>query len=305
MVPVILIDGNNLGHVLGYIDRQSGHYDSAGLLACLDRISHYLVSLGQEVEMFLFLDDPDAAERLGGWHVQVVPVPSGDADTAIRAFAQSRANQPLTLISADRILCDDAAAWGAVCLSPQAFISRYLVPAQDAGFCGDDGEMESKLQLTYVEASQVAPNPQKVQEDASRRDLGQADRKLYQATLKQAHATLLGVPLPPSEIFMLDLSRWTDLAELALYLAEHHLCPQHLELTAPMEMIAAIREHCSQQPRYFTSGRVINRVFRVFLCRSERSLSLDDLARLTDTRRRKIRAAINKQGDQLGIVAKD
>ena len=71
------------------------------------------------------------------------------------------------------------------------------------------------------------------------------------------------------------------------------------------EMIRAIREHCSQQPRYFKSGRVINRVFRVFLCRSEGSLSLDDLARLTETRRRKIRAAIKRQGDQLGIVAKN
>jgi hypothetical protein len=159
--------------------------------------------------------------------------------------------------------------------------------------------------LTYVEASQVAPDPTQVQEDPPRRDLGQMDRKLHQAALKQAHATLLGVPLPSPEVFVLDLSRWTDPAELALFLAEHHLCPQHLELTAPTEMIAAIREHCSQQPRYFTSGRVINRVFRVFLCRSERSLSLDDLARLTDTRRRKIRAAIHRHGVELGIVAKD
>jgi hypothetical protein len=50
---------------------------------------------------------------------------------------------------------------------------------------------------------------------------------------------------------------------------------------------------------------VINRVFRVFLCRAENSLSLDDLARLTNTRRRKIRSAIKKFGDRMGIVAQE
>lgn len=305
MIPVLLIDGNNLGHVLGYIDRQAGHYDTAGLLACLDRISYYLVSLGQEVEMFLFLDDPDAAERLGGWHVQVVPVPSGDADAAIRAFAQSHSERAQTLISADRALCDDAAVWGAVCLSPQAFISHYLVPARYAGFCGDDVDMESRLQLTYVEATQVAPKPAPVQVDPPRKDLGQTDRQLLDAALNRVWETLDGAPLPSPEVYVLELNHWTDAAELALFLAEHHLCPQHTELTAPMDMITTIREHCSQQPRYFTSGRVIDRVFRLFLCRTEHSLSLDDLARLANTRRRKIRAAIKKYGDRLGIVARE
>jgi len=305
MVPAILIDGNNLGHVLGYIDRQTGRYDTAGLLACLDRISHYLAAQGQEVEMFLFLDDPDAAERLGGWHVQLAPVPNGNADTAIRAFAQSHSHRPQTLVSADRALCDDAAIWGAVCLSPRAFVSHYLVPARDAGFCGDDVEMDSRLQLTYVEASQVTPNPAQVQVDPPRRDLGQTDRQLLDAALKRAQATLYGAPLPSPEVFVLDISRWTDAAELAMFLADQHLCSQHTELTVPLDMITAIREHCSQQPRYFTSGRVIDRVFRLFLCRSEHSLSLDDLARLANTRRRKIRAAINKYGDRLGIVAQE
>jgi hypothetical protein len=39
----------------------------------------------------------------------------------------------------------------------------------------------------------------------------------------------------------------------------------------------------------------------LFLCRPEHSLSLDDLARLAKTRRRKIRAAIKQHGRRLGI----
>ena len=165
--------------------------------------------------------------------------------------------------------------------------------------------MESKLQLTYVEESQVPPDLTQAQEGPPRKDLGQVERQLHSAALKQAQATLDGIPLALPEVFVLDLDRWNDDAELALFLADQHLCPEHPELTAPREMVRAIQEHCCQQPRYFTSGRVINRVFRVFLCRPEGSLSLDDLARLTETRRRKIRAAIKRQGDQLGIVAKN
>jgi hypothetical protein len=67
-------------------------------------------------------------------------------------------------------------------------------------------------------------------------------------------------------------------------------------------MIATIVEHCSRQPRYFSSGRVINRLFRLFLCRPEHTLSLDDLVRLAQTRRRKIRAAIARYGERLGIA---
>jgi len=67
-------------------------------------------------------------------------------------------------------------------------------------------------------------------------------------------------------------------------------------------MIAAIQDHCSRQPRYFTAGHVVDRVFRLFLCRSEHTLSLDDLARLARTRRRKVKAVLEKHGDQLGIL---
>jgi hypothetical protein len=113
---------------------------------------------------------------------------------------------------------------------------------------------------------------------------------------------LRGEPLPEPEDYRLDLAAWADEAELALYLAERHLCPDHPELTDPYAMIRTIRDHCSQEPRYFTTGPVVDRVFRLFLCRYENTLSINDLARLAETRRSKIKTALKKYGDRLGIV---
>jgi hypothetical protein len=304
MTPILLIDGNNLGHVLGYIDKASDHYDSASLLTCLDCVARYLIAQGQEVRMMLFLDDAYAAERLGGWHVQVAPVPSGNADAAIRTYAQAHADQPQILVSGDQALCGDAAVWGAVCLSPEAFIARYLIPARRAGFFQQGDEIELKgdrppsILERQGEKSTKGTKPFPLPLD----DQGEIDRQRQVATLKRAEASLRGEPVPTPEIYRLELGLWTDTAELAVYLAEEHLCPEHSGLTEPTEMIVAIQDHCSRQPRYFTSGRLINRVFRLFLCRPERSLSLDELAQLAKTRRRKIRATINKHGQQLGIV---
>ncbi len=47
---------------------------------------------------------------------------------------------------------------------------------------------------------------------------------------------------------------------------------------------------------------MIDRLLRIFICRPEHTLSLDDLARLSKTRRRKVKAVLNKQGARLGIV---
>jgi hypothetical protein len=304
MTPILLIDGNNLGHVLGYIDKASGHYDSASLLSRLDGVARYLIAQGQGVRMILFLDDAYAAERLGGWHVQVASVPSGNADVAIRTYAQAHADQPQTLVSADQALCGDVVVWGAVCLSPEAFVARYLIPARRAGFCSQRNEAELKRDQppSILERHEEKPpggtRPSPFPPD----DQGESDRQRQIAALRQAAASLRGEPVPTPEIYRLELNLWTDAAELALYLAEEHLCPEHSDLTEPTEMIVAIRDHCSGQPRYFTSGRLINRIFRLFLCRPERSLSLDELAQLAKTRRRKIRAAIGKHGQQLGIV---
>jgi hypothetical protein len=301
MSPIFLIDGNNLGHLLGYIDKAAARYDSAGLLACLDGVARHLGVQGQDVEIVLFLDDVYAAERLGGWHVRVAPVPGGDADAAIRAFARSHADSQQILVSGDRALCGDVAMWGVVCLSPEAFISHYLVPARRAGFIGESasrrvGESaEGRPPTTDGRPrSAVSGQPPAFQ--------GTMERQRQAATLARAEATLRGEPLPLSDVYRLDLSRWDDETEFALYLAERHLCPAHPDLTALDEMVAAIRAHCSQQARYFSTGRVIDRVFRLFLCRPEHTLSLDDLARLGETRRRKVKAAIEKYGERLGIV---
>lgn len=296
-LPTFLIDGNNLGHVLGYVDKATDHYDSAGLLACLDGVLRYLAAQGQEVDVALFMDDVYAAERLGGWRVYVVPVPGGDADAAIRAYAQAHAGSPQILVSGDLPLCDDVTLWGVVCLSPRAFVARYLAPARQGGFIGGD------LPTRYVEMSaDAAPLAHDAPLLASR-DQGTVDRQRQAVALARAEAVLHGQPLPAPDVFWLDLDRWSDKAELALYLAEHHLCPAHPELTAPDDMVAAIRAHCSHQPRYFSTGPVIDRIFRIFLCRSERTLSLGDLARLGKTRRRKVKAALARQGGRLGIVA--
>jgi hypothetical protein len=304
MTPTLLIDGNNLGHVLGYIDKATGHYDSASLLSCLDGVAHYLATQGQEVKIVLFLDDAEAAERLGGWHVQVAPVPSGNADAAIRAYAQAHADRPQTLVSGDQALCGDAAMWGYVCLSPEAFITRYLVPARRAGFSEqvDDVKLKRGQPLSALKRQEETPLKEAKPFPFPRDDQGEMDRQRQIAALKQAEASLRGESPRSPEVYRLELNRWADAAELALYLAEEHLCPDHPGLTDPAEMIAAIRAHCSRQPRFFTSGRLINRVFRLFLCRPEHSLSLDDLSRLAKTRRRKLRATINKHGQQLGIV---
>lgn len=302
MLATLLIDGNNLGHVLGYIDKAAGRYDGIGLLSALDGVARYLAAQGQEVEIVLFLDDVTAAERLTGWRVQVAAVPEGDADAAIRAFAQTHADNPQILVSADQVLCNDAAMWGVVCLSPHAFISRYIVPARRAGFYAGGLETEPEAPLDYTQISDEGQTTFQELLSPPVADQGEADRRLQITALKRAEESLRGEPLAPPEVYRLDLSGWTDAAELALYLAEHHLCPDHRDLTAPAEMIATICEHCSRQLRYFTSGRVINRVFRLFLCRPEHTLSLNDLARLAQTRRRKIRAAIEKHGERLGIV---
>lgn len=301
MSSIILIDGNNLGHVLGYIDKAADLYDTAGLLSCLDGIARYLAAQGQEIDIVLFLDDVTAAERLGGWRVQVAPVPLGDADTAIRAYAEAHASRPLTLVSGDQSLCGDVAIWGAVCLSPRDFVSRYLIPARRAGVFADGTETELETLLSQ-EGFRETPQPSTETIPTETKDQGVADRQDQAEALARIGATLRGQTLPPSEIYRLDLEQWADPAELALYLAEHHLCGDHPDLTDPDDMVAAIRGHCSTQPRYFTSGRVINRVFRLFLCRPEHTLSLADLTRLADTRRRKIRAAIDRYGEQLGII---
>jgi hypothetical protein len=246
--------------------------------------------------MVLFMDDTYAVERLGGWQVRVAPVPGGDADAAIRAYAQTHADQPLILISGDRALCGDVAMWGVVCLSPEAFVSRYLVPARRVGFVDRDAPM------SYVEASGDAPLAAGTPLSPERADWGTVERQRQVAALVRIEAMLRGESPPPPDAYRLELSQWADEAELALYLAERHLCPAHPDLTGPDEMVAAIREHCSRQPRYFTTGPVIDRVFRLFLCRSERTLSLGDLARLGQTRRRKVKAALAKHGGQLGIV---
>jgi hypothetical protein len=301
MSSILLIDGNNLGHVLGYIDKAADRYDTVGLLSCLDGIARHLATQGQEVNIVLFLDDVTAAERLGGWRVQVAPVPLGDADAAIRAYAEAHASRPLTLVSGDQALYGDVAIWGAVCLSPQAFVSRYLIPARRAGVFADGAETELESLLSQ-ERVRETPQPSTEPVSTETKDQGVVDRQDQVAALARTGATLRGQALPSSEVYRLDLNQWTDSAELALYLAEHHLCGDHPDLTDPDDMVAAIRGHCSKQPRYFTSGRVINRVFRLFLCRPEHTLSLDDLTRLAHTRRRKIRAAIDRYGEQLGIV---
>jgi hypothetical protein len=290
MRPILLVDGNNLGHVLGYIDKAARLYDSAALLACLDGAAQHLAARGQEVEIVLFLDDAQAAERLGSWLVRVAPVPGGDADAAIRAYAQAHASSPQILVSADRALCEDAGLWGVVPLAPGDFVARYLLPARQAGLV-DWRPVEASAKTPAAAPGLRLPG-----------DQGAAERRRQAAALKRAEAILRGQPLPPPDAYQLDLGRWSDEAELALYLAEHHLCPAHPDLTTPAEMVAAIRQHCSLQARYFSSGRVIDRLLRIFICRSERTLSLDDLARLSQTRRRKVKAALEKQGGRLGIV---
>jgi len=303
MLPILLIDGNNLGHVLGYIDKAVGRYDSTLLLSCLDGLSRYLITQGQEVRIVLFLDDVSAAERLGGWHVQVAPVPHGNADAAIRAYAQAHADHPQTLVSGDQALCGDVALWGVVCHSPEAFVSHYLIPAQQAGFgnLADRVDVGRDTVFSYVESSKETPPAVRKPAAYALDDQGEAARQLQAAALERTEASLRGEPISPPQAYKLDLGDWADDAELALYLAEHHLCPDHPDLTDPHEMIAAICQHCSHQPRFFTSGRVINRVFRLFLCRPEHSLSLDELTLLAKARRRKIRAAIKKHGEGLGI----
>jgi hypothetical protein len=293
--PILLIDGNNLGHVLGCIDKATGHYDGAGLLAWLDGAARGLVGQGQETEIVLFLDDVYAAERLGGWHVRVAPVPSGDADAAIRTYAEAHANRPQILVSGDQALCGDVALWGVVCLSPETFISRYLIPARQAGYIESD--------LSYVEASEASPEAEHAPRPLTQPDQREAELGLQAETLARAEAILRGQPLPAPDVYRLELERWADEAQLALYLAQHHLCPAHPELTDPAEMVEAICTHCSRQPRYFTAGPVIDRVFRLFLCRAEHTLSLDGLTRLAHTRRRKVKAALEKHGERLGIVA--
>jgi hypothetical protein len=292
--PILLIDGNNLGHVLGCIDKAAGRYDGAGLLAWLDGAACHLAGQGQETEIVLFLDDVYATERLGGWHVRVAPVPSGDADTAIRTYAQAHAGRPQILVSGDQALCGDVAVWGVVCLSPESFISRYLIPARQAGHIDSD--------FYYVEASEASPAAEPSPQPLSRTDQREVELGLQAETLARAEAILRGQPLPTPDVYRLELKRWADEAQLALYLAQHHLCPAHLELTDPAEMIEAIRTHCSRQPRYFTAGPVMDRIFRLFLCRAEHTLSLDDLTRLAQTRRRKVKAALEKHGERLGIV---
>ena len=289
--PTILIDGNNLGHALGYIDKATDHYDQAGLLSRLDNVARRLAAQGQPVEMVLFFDDIWAEERLGGWRVQGAPVPDGDADAAIRAYAQAHADRAQILVSGDRALCGDVSLWGVVCLSPQAFVSRYSPSARST----DANAFRAKEPSPFDHPAPVAPMP-------DRSFQGVRDRQRQVAALARAEAMLRGETLSPPKVFRLDLARWSDPVELALYLSENHLCPAHADLTTPAEMIAAIRDHCCRQPRYFTAGRIIDRVFRLFLCRPEHTLTLDDLTRLSQTRRRKkVRAALLKYGGRLGI----
>jgi len=304
MAPILLIDGNNLGHILGYIDKSANRYDSRGLLACLDGVSSHLASQGHEVEIVLFLDDDSAIERLGGWQVQIAPVPGGNADAAIGTYAQAHAGDPQILVSADRALCTDVMVWGVVCLPPRAFVSHYLTPARQAGFIDSAASKGKDWGMLLTDGEPGAEVPPEAQDSppASQNDQGQADRQLLLAALERARAILHGKGLPVPEVYRLDLNHWADAAELALYLAEHHLCPDHPDLTDPNEMVVAIREHCCRQPRYFTSGRVVNRVFRLFLCRPEHTLSLDDLVQFSKTRRRKIRSAISRYGQRLGII---
>jgi hypothetical protein len=303
MSAIWLVDGNNLGHVLGYINKADGRYDTVALLQSLDGVARYLATQRQEVNIVLFLDDIHAAEQLGGWLVQVAPVPEGDADAAIRAYARAHSEQLQLLVSGDRELCDDAAIWGVVCLPPLDFVSRYLTPARQAGFY--TGDVEITLDAEEIntgsapKTSGLTPAPSYV----TVQDQGEIERQSQINALKQTRATLRGEQPTAPKAFKLDLSHWADPADLAIYLAEHHLCQQHAELTDPQEMIAAIVQHCSKQPRYFTSGRVINRLFRLFLCRPEHTLTLDDLVRFAHTRRRKIRSAIDRYGERLGIIA--
>jgi hypothetical protein len=305
MVHLMLIDGNNLGHALGYMEKATDRYNSADLLACLDGVARHLSALGQNMQLVLFMDDPSFAERLGGWFVHVHPVPGGDADVAIRAYARAHADRTQTLVSADQDLCASVALWGVRCLSPDAFVSGYVVPARDAGWVACYGnEPDREHSLHYVETSEAAPAQEQDTVPPPDEDQGKRERRRQREALDRAQAALEGKTLPPPEVYRLDLERWHDPAELALYLAQNHLCPAHPHLTDPQDMIAAIREHCSLQPRYFTSGQIIDRVFRLFLCRPERTLSLDNLARLAETRRRKIRAVIEKYGERLGIKVK-
>jgi hypothetical protein len=300
MLPILLIDGNNLGHALGYIDKTAARYDSAALLACLDGVARYLATQGQQTEILLFLDDVYAAERLGGWHVRVPPVPGGDADAAIRAYAQAHADQAQILVSGDQALCEDVTMWGVVCLSPQAFISRYLVPAQRAGFMSAPANQRFS-EFAAEGGLSISPRHPRTVNDPLLDFQGEVARRRQDEALNRARATLRGEPLPAPGVYRLDLGLWADETRLALYLAEHHLCPAHADLTDPGEMVAAIRAHCCHQPRYFSAGPVIERVFRLFLCRPEHTLSLDDLARLGRTRRRKVKAALEKYGGRLGI----
>ncbi len=289
-MPFLLIDGNNLGHVLGYINRDANRYNQADLLARLDQVACYLSAHGQTVDMLVFFDDPTAAERLGGRYVQIAPAPSGDADAAIRAFAETHADHLQILVSGDRNLCGDVSLWGVVCLSPETFVAHYITLAHQADRA-DAFEKEAPPVASKPLASLTRPDFQ-----------GITERQRQAAALARAEAILRGEALPPPDVFRLDLNRWTDDAELALYLAENHLCPDHPDLTTPPEIIAAIRVHCCRQPRYFTSGHIIDRLFRLFLCRPEHTLTLDDLTRQSHTRRRrKVRAALQKHGGRLGI----
>lgn len=288
-----LIDGNNLGHALGLFDKASGRYDQSGLIVLLDSVARHLAAQGQEVEMLLFFDDVSAAERLGAWWVTLVPVPGGDADAAIRAHAQAHADQSQILVTADQDLQGDVSVWGVVSLQPEAFVGRYLTPALQAGHLAPADYVEPGLgpqPATVTPATAVPP------------DRGSLSRQAQAAALQRTLATLRGEALPMPDTYRLDLSRWSDEAELAIYLAERHLCPAHLDLTTPAEMIAAIRAHCSHTPGYFSSGPVIDRLFRLFVCRPEHSLSLDRLSQLASTRRKKVKAALQDKGERLGIL---
>ncbi len=291
--PALLVDGNNLGHALGLFDKAAGRYPQHELVALLDSVARHLTARGQETDILLFFDDPFAFERVGAWWVTLVPVPGGDADAAIRAHARAHADRTQILVSGDQALQGDVSVWGVVPLGPDAFIERYLDPALQAGYLAPSH---------YVETGQAPPPaapPQRAEEPT---DHGLRSRRAQSKALERALATLRGEPLPQPDTYRLDLGRWPDEVELALYLAERHLCPAHPDLTTPAEMIAAIRTHCSRQPGYFTSGPVVNRLFRLFLCRPEHSLSLDRLSQLASTRRKKVKASLRDKGDRLGMV---